>query len=126
METETLSEGLRDRGCMPGSRHRDRRFFGDPDGNERGTVEIEQGQEFFFRYEDVSGNKYETSLSYKNMYQEVKPGDNILVADGKLIFEVTEVIGQDIKTNAVVKGTLGSRKNVNVPGVSLDQPALIY
>ena len=94
------------------------------DGTETGTVEIDKGQDFFFRFEDVPGNKYETSISYKNLYQEVKPGDNILVADGKLIFEVTEVIGQDIKTFAVVKGTLGSRKNVNVPGVSLDQPAL--
>ena len=94
------------------------------DGTEKGSVDIDKGQEFYFRYEDVPGNKYETSISYKNLYQEVKPGDNILVADGKLIFEVKEIIGQDIKTVAVVKGTIGSRKNVNVPGVSLDQPAL--
>ena len=94
------------------------------DGTETGSVDIVQGQEFYFKHDDVPGNNMETSISYKNLYQEVKPGDNILVADGKLIFEVQEVIGQDIRTTAVVKGTLGSRKNVNVPGVSLDQPAL--
>ena len=39
-------------------------------------------------------------------------------------FEVQEIIGRDIRTIAVVKGSLGAHKNVNVPGVSLDQPAL--
>ena len=58
------------------------------DGTEKGSVDIDKGQEFFFRYADVPGNKYETSISYKNLYQEVKPGDSILVADGKLIFNV--------------------------------------
>ena len=37
----------------------------------------------------------------------LKPGDNILVADGKMDFEVQEIIGRDIRTIAVVKGSLG-------------------
>ena len=92
--------------------------------SEREYVDIQKGQEFFFRYDDVPGNNTETSISYKNLYNEVKPGDNILVADGKMDFEVQEIIGKDIRTIAVVKGSLGAHKNVNVPGVSLDQPAL--
>ena len=39
------------------------------DGTETGKVEIAQGQDFYFKYEDVPGNNMETSISYKNLYQ---------------------------------------------------------
>lgn len=93
-------------------------------GDERAKIVIEKGQEFTFRYDEVSGNEHETSISYKNMYQDVKPGDKILVADGLLEFKVKEIVGKDIVTEVVHGGKFGSHKNVNVPGVVLDQPAL--
>ncbi len=93
-------------------------------GSEVEKVELKAGQEFWFKYDEVSGNEYETSISYKNMYRDVKPGDRILVADGLLEFDVEEIVGQDIKTRVANDCVLGSHKNVNVPGVHLDLPAL--
>lgn len=93
-------------------------------GSESEKVGIKKGQEFIFTNNDVIGTNYQTSISYKSLYKEVKPGDKILVADGSLIFEVKGVNGKDIVTKALNTGTLGSRKNVNVPGVVLNQKGL--
>ena len=87
-------------------------------------VTINEGQEFTFIHEDIIGNETKTTVSYKDLYKDVKPGAKILVDDGAIEFEVIEVNGQDIKCKALNTGRLGSRKTVNVPGLKLNLPAL--
>ena len=87
-------------------------------------VTINEGQEFTFVHEDIIGNETKTTVSYKDLYKDVKPGAKILVDDGAIEFEVIEVNGQDIKCKALNTGKLGSRKTVNVPGLKLNLPAL--
>ena len=87
-------------------------------------VVIEEGQEFTFVNEDIIGNNTKTSVSYKNLYQDVKPGATLLVDDGAIEFEVLEINGKDIKCKALNTGRLGSRKTMNVPGLKLNLPAL--
>lgn len=87
-------------------------------------VEIPEGATFTFINEDIIGNETQTSISYKNLYNEVKPGSKILVDDGALEFEVTEINGKDIVCKALNTAKLGSRKTVNVPGLSLELPAI--
>ncbi|MBQ2937311.1 MAG: pyruvate kinase [Clostridia bacterium] len=87
-------------------------------------VLIEEGQEFTFVNEDIIGNNTKTSVSYKNLYQDVKPGATLLVDDGAIEFEVLEINGKDIKCKALNAGRLGSRKTMNVPGLKLNLPAL--
>lgn len=87
-------------------------------------VVIEEGQEFTFVNDDIIGNNTKTSVSYKNLYQDVKPGATLLVDDGAIEFEVLEIVGKDIKCKALNTGRLGSRKTMNVPGLKLNLPAL--
>ncbi len=87
-------------------------------------VLLEEGQEFTFMNEDIIGDNTKASISYKNLYQDVKPGATILVDDGAIEFKVVEVIGKDVKCKVVNTGKLGSRKTVNVPGLKLNLPAL--
>ena len=87
-------------------------------------VEIKEGQTFTFVNEDIIGNETKTSISYKNLYQDVKPGAKILVDDGAIEFEVQEVVGKDVVCKAVNSGMLGSRKTVNIQGVVVNLPAL--
>ena len=87
-------------------------------------VTINEGQEFTFVHDDIIGNETKTTISYKNLYQDVKPGAKILVDDGALEFEVVEVLGKDIKCKALNTARLGSRKTMNVPGLKLNLPAL--
>lgn len=87
-------------------------------------VVINEGQEFVFVHDDIIGNNTKTTISYKNLYQDVKPGSTILVDDGAIEFEVKEIKDQDIYCVAKNTGRLGSRKTMNIPGVKLEQPAL--
>ena len=87
-------------------------------------VTINEGQEFTFVHDDIIGNETKTTISYKNLYQDVKPGSKILVDDGAIEFEVVEIVGQDIKCKALNTAKLGSRKTMNVPGLKLNLPAL--
>ena len=59
-------------------------------------VTITEGQEFTFVHDDIIGNNTKATLSYKELYKDVKPGSTILVDDGAIEFRVKEVIGQDI------------------------------
>ena len=87
-------------------------------------VVINEGQEFTFIHDDIIGNETKTTVTYKNLYKDVKPGAKILVDDGAIEFEVVEIEGQDIKCKALNTGKLGSRKTINVPGLKLNLPAL--
>ena len=87
-------------------------------------VVINEGQDFTFIHDDIIGNETKTTVTYKNLYKDVKPGAKILVDDGAIEFEVVEIDGQDIKCKALNTGKLGSRKTINVPGLKLNLPAL--
>lgn len=87
-------------------------------------VTIEEGQDFTFVYDDIIGNNTKTTVSYKNLYQDLKPGAKLLVDDGAIEFEVVSIDGKDIKCKALNTGRLGSRKTMNVPGLKLNLPAL--
>ncbi len=87
-------------------------------------VTINEGQKFTFLYEDTIGDATKTSISYKGLSEDVKPGSTILVDDGAIEFRVDEIVGKDVVCTAMNTGKLGSRKTVNVPGLKLNLPAL--
>lgn len=91
-------------------------------GNEK--VTIREGDIFTFVNDEIIGNETKTSISYKNLYEDVKVGSKILVDDGALEFEIKEIVGKDIICKALNTAKLGSRKTVNVPGLKLNLPAL--
>ena len=91
-------------------------------GNDK--VTIEEGQTFTFVNEDIIGNNTKTTISYKDLYKDVKVGSTLLVDDGAIEFEILEIKGKDIVCKALNTGRLGSRKTMNVPGVKLELPAL--
>ena len=91
-------------------------------GDEKVTVT--EGQEFVFVHDDIIGNNTKTTISYKDLYKDVKPGTRILVDDGAIEFEVKEVKGQDVYCVAKNTGRLGSRKTMNIVGVTVNLPAL--
>jgi len=75
--------------------------------------------------EDVPGTKERVYMNYKEFPNDVNPGENILLDDGKLMFEVvstnrtTEVIAKVIQG-----GPLKSKKGVNLPNTKVSLPAL--
>jgi pyruvate kinase len=74
--------------------------------------------------EDILGDETICSISYKDLYKDVRIGDFILIADGLVALEVKTI--EQNKIHCIVKntGTLGNNKNVNVPGVVTKLPAV--
>jgi pyruvate kinase len=91
---------------------------------EPGTV-IERGRELIITTRDLVGNSQIASTSYKNLPNDVKPGDSILVDDGKIELKVKEVRnGTDVVTEVVYGGPFKSRKGINLPFTKVSAPSL--
>ncbi len=87
-------------------------------------VYLEDGDLFILVNEDIEGNKQKVSVSYKNLYKDVKIGTSILIDDGSIEITVEEIKDKDIYCKVVNGGKLGSRKSINVPGVHVNIPNL--
>ncbi|MCA1754460.1 MAG: pyruvate kinase, partial [Spirochaeta sp.] len=89
-----------------------------------GTITLTQGAEIIMTTEQVEGDEHRISVSYEALPREVKPGGHIFIADGLLDIRVVGI--EDTEIHCIVEngGLLGSRKNVNVPGVRTSLPAI--
>ena len=87
-------------------------------------IKLEDGQKFVLVNEDIIGDKDRVSVSYKNLYQDVKPGSKILIDDGAIELVVDEIVDKDIHCTVVHGNGLGSRKTMNLPGTPVRLPAL--
>ncbi len=87
-------------------------------------IPLEDGQKFVLVNEDIIGDKERVSVSYKGLYNDVKPGAKILIDDGAIELVVDEIVDKDIHCTVVHGNPLGSRKTVNLPGTPVRLPAL--
>ena len=63
-------------------------------------------------------------ISYPNITEEMKVGDDILIDDGEIDLKVIAVTPGYLLCSAQNDGTVGSRKSVNIPGVRISLPAI--
>ena len=87
-------------------------------------IKLEDGQKFTLVNEDIIGNKDRVSVTYKELYNDVKPGAKILIDDGAIELVVDEIVGKDIVCTVVHGNGLGSRKTMNLPGTIVRLPPL--
>ena len=64
------------------------------------------------------------TVSYKDLANDVKSGDVILIDDGLVGLRVQEVNGDDIVCLVENSGIVKNHKGVNVPGVKINLPAI--
>lgn len=88
------------------------------------SIELKQGQNFTFTTEEVEGDETRVSVGYKGFAEDLKPGDRILVNDGLVVCDVTEIQGSNVLTRVVAGGTLSDRKSMNFPGKVLNNAFL--
>ena len=75
--------------------------------------------------EDVPGTKERVYMNYKEFPRDVKPGEKILLDDGKLMFEALETNGTtEVVCKVIQGGPLKSKKGVNLPNTKVSLPAL--
>ncbi|WP_373518786.1 pyruvate kinase [Pricia sp.] len=91
-----------------------------------GEVVVAPGDEItFVTGKPFEGNSERVYMNYATFPQDVKPGERILLDDGKLIFEVVSTDGKaEVKARVIQGGPLKSKKGVNLPNTNISLPAL--
>lgn len=93
--------------------------IGDVEG---GKLELKPDQEFTLTTEEMLGTEKKVTITYKELYKDVEPGDSILIDDGLIGMEVVRIDESDIVCRVKNGGFISNHKGVNVPGVELNMP----
>ena len=92
-------------------------------GNFINKVETyKKGEEVVIQKADCEGTHERFTIQCKELFDDIKANDYILVNDGKQRLTVLENTGEELKCRVEVNGDLASRKGCNVPGVKLSMP----
>ncbi len=90
-----------------------------------GPVLLERGDTFTITVEEgVEGDRHGCGTTYAGLAEDVTPGERVLVDDGKVCLEVTDVDGPRVRTRVVEGGMVSDHKGLNLPGVAVSVPAL--
>ena len=89
-------------------------------------VVVQPGDELSFcTGNEFEGTKEKVYMNYDNFPKDVKPGEHVLLDDGKLIFEVLKTNKKDeVNVMVIQGGPLRSKKGVNLPNTNISLPAL--
>ncbi|WP_435414185.1 pyruvate kinase [Polaribacter aestuariivivens] len=89
------------------------------------NVILADGDLFTFTTEKCVGTKEKAFMTYQRFPKDVKVGEQILVDDGKLLFEVVSTDkDKEVVVKTIVGGALKSKKGVNLPNTAISLPAL--
>lgn len=89
-----------------------------------GSVTVNTGDTFTFTTDDVEGDETIVSVNYKDLVKNLKVGDRILVCNGLVIFEVTELSGNNAICKVITGGVMSNRKSMSFPNKVMSGPYL--
>ena len=88
------------------------------------SIELKAGEQFTITTDPLVGDRGRVSTTYRNLTQDVRQGDSILLDDGKIRLKAVRVKGNDVQCSVEVGGTLSAHKGINLPGVAVSMPSL--
>jgi len=91
-----------------------------------GKIQLKTGDKFIL---DAAlgrdeGNQQQVGIDYKQLPDDCKPGDILLLDDGRVVLQVERIEGTRIYTVTKVGGPLSNNKGINRQGGGLTAPAL--
>lgn len=89
-----------------------------------GETVWENGEIVRITVDDVEGTHDRVSTTYKNLAKDAKPGDRLLIDDGKVAVVCKEVDGNDVVCEVTEGGPVSNNKGVSLPGMDISVPAL--
>ncbi len=93
-------------------------------GFKGGSAVLETGQRFIFDRRGTKGNEARVELPHPELFETLKPGDRLLIDDGKVRLKALSVASDVIEAEVMVGGRVSDSKGVNVPDVVVPIPAL--
>jgi pyruvate kinase len=93
---------------------------------QNGAIELKSGENIIVSMTEVEGTTEKFSITYSGLMEDVHVGSKILLDDGLIGLEVTEIdhSAKELHTKILNSGTLKNKKGVNVPGVSVNLPGI--
>lgn len=89
-----------------------------------GPLALEDGAELRIRGGDDPGSPGLIFTPYAELVHSARPGDRLLLDDGRIELRVTKATGDELVTTVVNGGSLGQNKGINAPGVALPASAI--
>jgi len=89
---------------------------------ENGVVKFVKGDIVSIVCEDIVGTKERFAISCRELFNDVKPSDYLLIDDGKMRLTILEVKTNELICRVENPGDIKTRKGVNVPNVKLSMP----
>lgn len=91
-----------------------------------GVVELMEGAKFALdsEWDPNEGDEHIVGLTYKELPNDVEPGDELLLDDGRLVLRVDSVEGTRVNTTVIVGGKLSNNKGINLRGGGLSASAI--
>src|SRR6185437_16153276 len=74
--------------------------------------------------EDIVGTEGRVSTTYKGLANDARPGDRLLIDDGKVGLVVTSVEGNDVHASVTEGGPVSNNKGISLPGMNVSVPAM--
>jgi pyruvate kinase len=91
---------------------------------ENNKIILKAGEKFTLDANCTLGDQTKVGLDYKNLPNDVRVGDKLLLNDGLLVIRVEGVEGSCIHTIVELGGELSNNKGINRAGGGLTAPAL--
>jgi pyruvate kinase len=88
------------------------------------SANLNKGQEFVFDTDPTPGDATRVHLPHAEIFAAIKPGDVLLIDDGKLRLQATETGPQRIVARVDVGGKVSNRKGVSLPDTVIPLAAL--
>ncbi len=91
---------------------------------QNGSVILREKDHFTLTKKEIMGNEHFATLTYKEVIDDVKIGDNIFIDDGLIKLKVIGKDSDSIETEVVQGGIVSDHKGVNFPSTKLNIPSL--
>jgi pyruvate kinase len=89
-----------------------------------GKATLTYGERFTITTREVVGDSTICGTTYDGLPRDVRPGDQLLIDDGRLALVAEEVTETDVVCRVVVGGPVSNHKGINLPGVAVSVPAM--
>jgi pyruvate kinase len=92
---------------------------------ENDAIEITKGQILTLTSKEMIGNAEKICIRYVDLANDVKPGELILIDDGKIELKIERILNEtDVEASVVTGGLLKSKKGFNLPHTDVSFPSL--
>ncbi len=89
-----------------------------------GPQQWDTGSTVTITVEDIVGTADRVSTTYKGLAADARPGDRLLIDDGKVGLVVSSVEGDDVHCRVTEGGPVSNNKGISLPGMNVTVPAM--